>query len=126
MAPHRPLVLVVEDEFVVRLVAVHALVEAGFEVIEAEHAREAIGLLKGGAAPHLLFTDVHMPGAMNGIALAAHVFATRPTVKVIITSALPMPTDLDHLGASFLPKPYGLSDLCGLAQDLVGQAPRDA
>jgi CheY-like chemotaxis protein len=119
MDPQRPLVLIVEDEFLVRLVAVDALVEQGFNVFEAENAAAALLLLDGGSRPHLLFTDVHMPGAMNGIELAEHVFATQPTLKVIITSALPILRDVGHIGARFLPKPYGLTELCELANGLV-------
>jgi hypothetical protein len=63
--PDQILVLVAEDEDLVRLVIVEALEDAGFEVLEAEHAEAALGVLQIHAARvHVLFTDIHMPGAM--------------------------------------------------------------
>jgi CheY-like chemotaxis protein len=115
----RPLVLIVEDELFVRLVAIDALADEGFEVIDAEHASDALLLLENGSKPHLLFTDVHMPGDMNGIDLAERVRAMHPAVKVIVTSALPLVRKIDHLDAAFLAKPYHLGQLCGIARELM-------
>ena len=102
------LVLVVEDEALVRVVLVDVLEEAGFRVIEAEHAAAALEVLELYASQiHVLFTDIHMPGAMNGIELAHHAAASWPKVALLITSAQPYPTQSQMpLNALFLSKPY--------------------
>ena len=60
------------------------------------------------AAPqvHILFTDVNMPGDLNGIDLAEQLKAAFPALHVIITSALPILRPVDHLPATFVSKPY--------------------
>ncbi|HEY2710769.1 MAG TPA: response regulator [Caulobacteraceae bacterium] len=104
------IILVVEDEQLVRFVAVEALSERGFQVLEAEHAAAALGVLER-LLPHVLFTDVHMPGEMSGIELAELASARHPAMKIIITSALPLARPVDHLTAHFLRKPYAVSEL---------------
>lgn len=102
------LVLVAEDEELVRLVIVEALENAGFEVIEAGHAEAALGVLQIHAARiHVLFTDIQMPGTMDGLALAHHTAKSWPKVALLITSARPRPQQrsLPEKGR-FLAKPY--------------------
>ena len=66
-----PFVIVVEDDALIRMVAADVLADAGFTVIEAGHAGEALALLEAHASGiHVLFTDIQMPGAMDGLALA--------------------------------------------------------
>ena len=65
-----PLVLVVEDEFLVRMNAVFLLEEAGFDVLEAGSADEAIALLEARKDIRIVFTDINMPGSMDGLRLA--------------------------------------------------------
>jgi CheY-like chemotaxis protein len=113
------IVLVVEDEVLIRLGAVDAFDEGGFIVIEAEHSAAAIQIALKYPQIDLLFTDVNMPGDMNGIGLAEHLFALRPRLKIIVTSALPLLRNVDHLKASFLPKPYEVSGLCNLSAELL-------
>jgi CheY-like chemotaxis protein len=108
--PHRT-VLVVEDDAFIRMNAVYAFSDAGFAVLEAEHSADAILTALDNPQIDLLFTDVNMPGDMNGVGLAEYLFALRPLMKIIVTSALPLPRRADHLNAKFLPKPY---DLLGL------------
>ena len=86
----KPIALIVEDESLIRMLAVEAFLEAGFEVLEAEHASEALSVHGAAAEVHLLFTDVNMPGELNGIDLAERLKAATPTLHVIITSALPI------------------------------------
>src|ERR1700755_2069708 len=102
----KPVVLIVEDEVLIRMMAVDAFLEAGFEVHEADHA--AAALLAHGAAPqvHILFTDVNMPGDLNGIDLAEQLKAEFPALHVIITSALPILRPVDHPPATVVSKPY--------------------
>lgn len=117
--PTAPAVLIVEDEQLIRMLAADAFTEAGFLVFEAEHAAAALLVLAGGADVHLLFTDVNMPGVMNGIDLAEQVTAATPELLIIITSALPTQRPIDHLSAAFVAKPYDLQDVCRTAKALL-------
>jgi two-component system, response regulator PdtaR len=106
--PGQILVLVAEDEGLVRLVIVEALEDAGFEVIDAEHAEAALGVLQIHAARiHVLFTDIHMPGTMDGIALAHHTAKNWPKIALLLTSARPSPHQRSLPEKSrFVDKPY--------------------
>jgi CheY-like chemotaxis protein len=101
-------VLVAEDEELVRLVIVEALRDAGFEVMEAEHAQAALGMLEIHATcVHVLFTDIQMPGPMDGLALAHHTSKNWPAIALLITSARPHPGRGKLPEKSrFLAKPY--------------------
>ena len=100
-------ILVVEDEPLLRMTAVDILEDAGFTVEEASSSREALAILRRAPDFHVLFTDVHMPGEMDGLALAHLAAREFPSVGVIIVSghkrleAHEMPR-----GATFLAKPY--------------------
>jgi CheY-like chemotaxis protein len=104
----RILVLVAEDEELVRLIVVEALRDAGLEVMEAEHADAALSVLERHADRiHVLFTDIQMPGTMDGLALAHHTSKNWPKIALLITSARPRP-DRAMLPkkSRFLAKPY--------------------
>ncbi len=100
-------VLVVEDEALVRMGIVDYLEDQGFAVFEASNADEAIRLLTANADIRVLFTDIDMPGGMDGLRLAAAVRDRWPPIKIIVTSghrkatAAQMPSD-----AVFFAKPY--------------------
>jgi CheY-like chemotaxis protein len=79
-------VLIVEDEFFVRFTTAEFLREEGFEVLEAENADEALDILKSKVAIDLMFTDVRMPGSMDGVALAGLVRNEWPGIHIILTS----------------------------------------
>ena len=79
-------VLVVEDEAVLRFLGVEMFSTAGFHVVEAENAQVALDLLRALAAVHLIFTDVAMPGPIDGLALAHHVSERWPHIGIIIVS----------------------------------------
>ena len=115
----KPVVLVVEDEYLIRMLAVEAFLDDGFIVLEAEHAASALLIYGGDVCIQLLFTDVNMPGEMNGIDLAERLKRLAPDLQVIITSALPILRSVDHLPAMFMPKPYIMSDVCGTARGLL-------
>jgi CheY-like chemotaxis protein len=119
MKNHSRVVLIVEDEMFVRMSAVDAFEDGGFTVIEAEHSAAAILVALDNPQIDLLFTDVDMPGEMNGISLAEHLFALRPLMAIIVTSALPLARRIDHLNARFLPKPYAVMELCGIGEELL-------
>jgi CheY-like chemotaxis protein len=99
-------ILVAEDEVLVRLDVSECLRAKGYNVLEASNAEEAIQILKSGQAVSLVFTDVRMPGALDGLDLARYVRTHHPEVPVLITSGhLPadeMPEELGQLIA----KPY--------------------
>jgi CheY-like chemotaxis protein len=79
-------ILVVEDEMLVRMHGTDILEEAGFSVIEAANADEALAILTGQDAVHLLFSDVDMPGSMDGLALARQVHQRWPNIRLLLTS----------------------------------------
>lgn len=86
------MVLLVEDEPLVRMTAANELEEAGFLVLEAANADVALQVLEVRSDQvHVLFTDVHMPGSMDGIALAELVHARWPYVRLLISSGYARP-----------------------------------
>ena len=103
----RPVILVVEDEVLVRMMAVSVAENAGFEALWAATADEAIGILESRSDIRLVFTDVNMPGSMNGLRLAHAIRGRWPPVELLVTSALGNITakDLPERGR-FLAKPY--------------------
>jgi CheY-like chemotaxis protein len=105
--PASAVVLVVEDEPLVRLDAIDMLTDAGFQVIEAANADEAIGILEKRSDIRVVVTDIQMPGSMNGLKLAAIVRNRWPPIELIVTSGRVSvtPHDLPERGR-FLPKPY--------------------
>ncbi|OHV15389.1 response regulator [Methylorubrum extorquens] len=105
--PSSSLVLVVEDEDLVRMMATDMLEDAGFTVLEAASADEAWEILESRSDIGLLFTDLEMPGSMNGFALAARVAERWPHIRLVITSGRcrPTPRDVPDHGM-FVPKPY--------------------
>ena len=85
--PARPYaVLIVEDEAILRLHAVDLVEEAGFTAIAAKNADEAIAILESRSDIMLLFTDVHMPGSMDGLKLAHAVRDRWPPIKIVVVS----------------------------------------
>ncbi len=105
----RPVVLIVEDEVLVRMVVAEYLRDCGFMVIEAGSAQEALALFKADIDVDAVFSDIQMPGEMDGFGLARWLRQHRPDVKVILTSgaasAAHRAADLCHDGP-LLPKPY--------------------
>ncbi len=80
------IVLVVEDEVLIRSVVSDYLRDEGFQVIEAANADEALDILESGVSVDILFTDIRMPGSMNGRALANRVARDWREVRVLVTS----------------------------------------
>jgi len=114
-------VVVAEDEALIRMLAVEVLTGAGFAVIEAGHAEEALAALQARFwAIHLLFTDIHMPGPMNGLELAHHVRGAWPHIALLIASGKdkPLPAKLPA-GSIFLTKPYDPDHVVAHARTLT-------
>ena len=116
----RPVVLIVEDEFLVRMDTRAALETAGFDVLEAGDADEAIAILSGRNDIRLIFTDVHMPGSMDGLKLAHFVRDRWPPVKVVATSGHARIADSDlPEGVRFVPKPYSAAEITATLRELI-------
>jgi two-component sensor histidine kinase/FixJ family two-component response regulator len=115
------IVLVVEDELMLRMRAVDIVQDAGFEPIEAISADEAIAILESRDDISCLFTDIQMPGSMDGLKLA-HVTHTRwPHIKIILVSGQIAVTEADKPEDSkFFPKPLEIEQMILELQDMVG------
>jgi DNA-binding NtrC family response regulator len=115
-------VLIIEDEFLIRLTLTEALSEAGFEVIEAETAEEALAALEANPGILLMLTDIQLPGSVNGLELVRSVRARMPEMPVIYMTGRP-----DTMGGQaasprdvFIVKPYLPSEICAIARRLTG------
>src|SRR3978361_714051 len=82
----RPVVLIVEDEFLLRMDAIDTISSAGFEALEAVTADEAIAILEARPDIAVVFTDIQMPGSMDGLKLARAVRGRWPPLKIVATS----------------------------------------
>lgn len=112
-------VLVVDDEMFVRLMAVDAIEDAGHQTIEAANADEAVDMLEGHDDIDVLFTDIRMPGSMDGLGLAALTRRRWPGVHVIVTSGHVTLPEMDP-DTPFLSKPYRTHSLTDRLAALAG------
>jgi CheY-like chemotaxis protein len=118
-------VLVVEDEPLVRMVAVDALSDNGLHLYEATDADEALGVLEEHPDIGLVFTDINMPGEMDGLKLVQRIHKLWPKIEIIVTSGRERLLDRqlpDH--GSFLAKPYQASKLVDLVRKKMRIVPR--
>ncbi len=104
-SPSQALVMVVDDDVLERMGASDMFSHAGYRVVEAGSADEALRLLEANADIRLLFTDVSMPGSMSGADLACDVAKRWPAIGIIVTSGRPRP-DKHPLNMRFHDKPY--------------------
>jgi DNA-binding NtrC family response regulator len=117
--PGRKLVLVVEDEPLLLLMAGDIVDDAGLEAILVPNADEAIRILEARNDISIVFTDVRMPGSMDGIRLAAAVRNRWPPIKLVVVSGhLTADGDLPH-GARFFRKPYASDQIVSALRQLV-------
>jgi CheY-like chemotaxis protein len=116
----RPVVvLIVEDEFLLRMDAADMIAAAGFEVVEAADADQAIEILESRRDITVVFTDVQMPGSMDGLKLARAIRGRWPPIKIVATSGSHLgKTDLPE-GGRFLPKPYSPLQVTGVLHELT-------
>lgn len=107
MANEPPHVLIVEDDFLIRMSVAEDMRDADFHVLEACNAEEALRLLEVHPETDTLFTDIDMPGSMNGLALAKAVRERRPDVEILLTSGY-LKVPLNELSDQFpfFSKPY--------------------
>jgi CheY-like chemotaxis protein len=116
----RPVVLVVEDEFLIRQYALEMINEAGFEAIEAANADEAIEILECRSDVRILFTDIHMPGSIDGLKLAHAVRDRWPPINLILTSGhMAVPESALPTGGRFFSKPYQPSEIARALQEFA-------
>src|ERR1700737_4221481 len=120
-AIRRPIVLIVEDEFLLRMNAAESIGDAGFDVVEAGNADEAIAILEARPDIHVVFTDIQMPGSMDGLKLAQFVRGRWPPTKIVETRGnfAGWDGDLPEDGV-FLPKPYTFDRIAATLTELVG------
>jgi CheY-like chemotaxis protein len=119
-APRRPVVLLVEDEQLLRMDAVEMISSAGFDVVEAANADDAIEILEVRRDIVVVFTDIQMPGSMDGLKLARAVRGRWPPIKIVATSGLVDVGEKDlPEGGRFLAKPYSPDELAGVLHDLI-------
>lgn len=116
-------VLLVEDEGLIRLMALEILSDEGFEVVEAWNGDEAARLLDGPDRFDVLFTDVKMPGILDGIDLAAHARRRNPTLPVLVVSGYTGQL-INRLGVLapppvFISKPYNLEEIVTVIKRLT-------
>ena len=101
------MILIVDDEPLIRLGAVQIAEDEGFEVVEAANADKALEILECRNDIRVIFTDIHMPGSMDGLKLAHAVRDRWPPIKIIVTSGREYPEGSDiPQGGRFFPKPY--------------------
>ncbi len=112
--------LIVEDETFIRMNAIEMIEASGFDVIEATCADEAISILEQRSDIRLIFTDIDMPGSMDGLKLAHFVKGRWPPIKIIATSghAKIAESDLPE-GSRFLSKPYAAATITGAIHQLI-------
>jgi CheY-like chemotaxis protein len=118
-----PVVLIVEDEMVLRMRAVDMVEDAGYTPIEAMDAAEAVAILESRSDVALMCTDIQMPGEMDGVGLAHAVHARWPTIRIIVVSGQ---LDLPHLDlpprSRFFGKPLNAGDVIAEMRDMIGHA----
>lgn len=121
-ASDRAVVLIVEDEPLVRMMVIELFEDEGFEVLEAADADQALMIFRQRNDVALLFTDVEMPGSLDGYALARWAHDNRPAVKTMIVSgrALPRAGDVPE-GAAFVGKPYDYGDVMRRVETMMAR-----
>ena len=121
--PERPVILVAEDEVLVRILISDVLQDEGYKVLEAADAREAMRVLEARPDVHVVVTEIEMPPAPSGIELAQQVRERWPYMQVLVTSGRVFPTELPE-GTVFVPKPWTGESLARCVRDAVERASR--
>jgi DNA-binding NtrC family response regulator len=117
-----PAVLIAEDEMLIRFALSDCLAERGFRVFEAASASEAIDVLEQEPEIELVFTDIRMPGPMNGIDLANWIHAHRPGLPIVLTSGDARKAEVAAKMTPeepFIPKPYDVQTVADQISDIA-------
>jgi CheY-like chemotaxis protein len=120
LRPRTARILVVEDEVLIRAVVAEELRLAGFSVIEAGRADEALTYIEAGEQVDLVFSDIQTPGSLNGLQLAETLRDKYPDIPIILTSGNALP---GHVGTveAFVPKPYDVTQTIALISEILAQ-----
>ena len=117
----RPIILIVENEYVVRMATAEAIRDAGFDVVEATNSDEALAAVEGRQGIRVLFTEIEMQHSRSGAKLAREVSRRWPQIRIIVTSGrfalreLKLPT-----GSMFFQKPYTFDEIISMLRALTG------
>jgi CheY-like chemotaxis protein len=116
-------VLVVEDEMLLRMRAVDMVEDAGYTPLEAVDAGEAVAILESRSDIALMFTDIQMPGSMDGLKLAHAVRERWPPIKIILVSGQLKPATTDiPANSRFYGKPLEAKEMIAQLQSMIGHA----
>ena len=118
----KPLVLVVEDEPIIRMETVQMVKDAGYAVLAAPNTNDAITILEGRQDIHAVFTEIRTPGHLNGMAMARAIAKRWPLVRLVVTSGVP---SVDNFPDDwrYIPKPYNGAQLASALRALIVQHP---
>jgi CheY-like chemotaxis protein len=121
--PVRPrrVVLIVEDEPLVRLTGADLLADAGFEVLEAGNADQALLILEANQEVRVVFSDVEMPGSLDGLGLARNICQRWPSIGIVLTSGHHIREEMIPCDGRFVPKPYDGQALVREIEEIVNQ-----
>ena len=120
MTRSRPVILVVDDEALLRMLAVENFEDSGYEVLEAKDGHEAIAILKDRPDIQAIFTDVQMPGNPDGFGVAREARDVIPNCAVIVVSARQWPESGDlQPGMRFITKPYSGSNVVEMFNEML-------
>lgn len=124
MSNDKTAVLVVEDEALIRFAAKDLLESAGYEALEATNADEAISILEARTDIRVVFTDVDMPGTMDGLKLAHFVRDRWPPIKIVVASGMQIVAESQlPTGSRFFRKPYEDGSIISALAELLDTAP---
>jgi two-component system, response regulator PdtaR len=118
-APRKWVVLIVEDDFATRYTAALYLRDRGYRVIEAENAAEGISVFSSGTRVDFVFSDINMPGPLNGLGFAQWLAREHPTIRILLTSGVHREAVGLAAGALFILKPYDLNEVDGLIKTML-------
>jgi DNA-binding NtrC family response regulator len=125
---HKPAVLIVEDEPLVRMMMADLLQDKGLKVLEAADAEEAVDAMVALDGIELVFTDVQFPSGRDGVALAGWIKREKPQLKVVVTSGTANPDrirdELSRSSTPFIEKPYDMDDVAEHLAHLVTRTNR--
>ena len=118
----KPVVLVVEDEPIIRIETVQMVRDAGYAVLDAPNTNDAITILEGRQDIHAVFTEIRTPGHLNGMGMARAIAKRWPLVRLIVTSGVPT---IDNFPSDwrYIPKPYDGAQLATALRALLAPCP---
>jgi CheY-like chemotaxis protein len=123
MKTRKPLILVVDDEALLRMLAAEYFEDSGYEVVEAKDGNEAVEILKARPDIQGIFTDVQMPGRPDGFGVARQARLTHPTCAVVVVSARQWPEEGSlEPGMRFITKPYDGSVVVKMFDEMIVDA----